>query len=180
VSHNCLFSGYFLNRSSYIYFLSVVHIVPTAAFFIPVTFILRFLSSEMCNDVYLTWYMVQACTKPHVMCKDIAISMFTAVSTIHHTLIPKWQQTVHCPCVYFSTMLWRQSGWVGGRERWGVEVQLHAFLTSVSICGSKHFTRNIHWVDSWLGPRAGPDVAVKREYLVPAGNQSMIPQISSS
>jgi hypothetical protein len=55
----------------------------------------------------------------------------------------------------------------------GMEVQLHAYLISVLDVGEWsascpiHFTPresvpSTHWIEGWLGPRAGMDAFVKR------------------
>jgi hypothetical protein len=59
---------------------------------------------------------------------------------------------------------------------WGVEVQLHAFLSSVldggefSASHTGRFTPRerapgTHWIEGWVGPRAGLNTVVKRKIL---------------
>jgi hypothetical protein len=52
---------------------------------------------------------------------------------------------------------------------WGVEVELHAFLTS-TLDGSEwlasrpaHSTPGAHWIRGWVGPRTGLDAVVNRK-----------------
>jgi len=55
---------------------------------------------------------------------------------------------------------------------WGVEVQIHAFLTSALDGGewsafrpgrftSSEIARGTHWIGGWVGPRAVLDAVVK-------------------
>jgi hypothetical protein len=57
---------------------------------------------------------------------------------------------------------------------WGVEVQLHAFLTSALHGGEWSDSRpgrfiprervpSKHWIGGWVGPTAGLDAVVKRK-----------------
>jgi hypothetical protein len=52
---------------------------------------------------------------------------------------------------------------------WGVEVYLHAFLTSTLVGGEwsasrpGRFTHDTHWIGVRVGPRAGLDAVVKRK-----------------
>jgi hypothetical protein len=66
----------------------------------------------------------------------------------------------------------------------GVEIQLHAFLTSVldggewSVLRSGHSTPSetalgTHWMGDWVGPRAGLDTVVKRKIPNQARNLSL-------
>jgi hypothetical protein len=60
----------------------------------------------------------------------------------------------------------------------GVEVQLHAFLTSALQGGkwsasrpgrftSREIAAGIHWIGGWVGPRAGLDAVVNRKIPSP-------------
>jgi hypothetical protein len=60
------------------------------------------------------------------------------------------------------------------KAHWGVEVQLHAFLTSALDGGewsasrpglftSRERTPGTRWIGGWVGPRAGLDAVVKRK-----------------
>jgi hypothetical protein len=61
---------------------------------------------------------------------------------------------------------------------WGVEVYLHAFLTSALDGGQWSASRlgrftpkerapSTHWIGGWVGPRAVLDTAVKRKIPTP-------------
>jgi hypothetical protein len=68
------------------------------------------------------------------------------------------------------------------KTHWGVEVYLHAFLTSVLVGNECMFTPRplyprvkapgTHWIGDRVGPRAGLDAVVKRKIpdIAPAGN----------
>jgi hypothetical protein len=71
----------------------------------------------------------------------------------------------------------------------GVEVYLHAFLTSPldggewSASRPGRFTTGvrapaIHWMIGWVGPRAGLDTAARRKNVIiaPAGNWTPVAQ----
>jgi hypothetical protein len=53
----------------------------------------------------------------------------------------------------------------------GEEVKLHAFLTSTLVrgkCGQLHATNrapSIHWIGSWVEPRADMGIEAKRKTL---------------
>jgi hypothetical protein len=57
----------------------------------------------------------------------------------------------------------------------GVDVDIHIFLTSVAVRGewsasrSGRFTPGIHWIGSWVGPKAGVDDVEKRKFLTLQG-----------
>jgi hypothetical protein len=66
---------------------------------------------------------------------------------------------------------------------WGVEVYLHAFLSSaldggewsaplpVRFTPSERAPGN-HWIGGWVGPRAGLDAVVRKKFPVPAGTRT--------
>jgi hypothetical protein len=67
---------------------------------------------------------------------------------------------------------------------WGVEVQIHAFLTSAIDGGEWSALRPVrfitteratstHWTGGWVGPRAGLDTVVKRKFPAPAGTRTL-------
>jgi hypothetical protein len=71
---------------------------------------------------------------------------------------------------------------------WGVEVQLHAFLTSAidgGVWSASHpgrFTPKerapcTHWIGG-LGPRAGVDTVAKKKFPAPVGNRTLEPRSS--
>jgi hypothetical protein len=62
---------------------------------------------------------------------------------------------------------------------WGVEVYIHAFLTSALDGGEWSASRpgsftprerapGTHWIGGWVGPEVGLDTVVKRKFPVPA------------
>jgi hypothetical protein len=66
---------------------------------------------------------------------------------------------------------------------WGVEVYLHAFLTSAldggewsALCSCRFTPRErapgTHWIGGWAGPRAGLDAAVREKFPAPAGTRT--------
>jgi hypothetical protein len=66
---------------------------------------------------------------------------------------------------------------------WGVEVQLHAFLTSAldggecsTSCLGRFTPREralgTHWIGGWVGPRAGLDAVAEKKKPAPASNQT--------
>jgi hypothetical protein len=71
---------------------------------------------------------------------------------------------------------------------WGVEVQLHAFLTSALDGGewlalfpgrfTSKITRSNHWIGGWVGNRASLDTVAKRKTPItaPAGNWTPVVQ----
>jgi hypothetical protein len=72
----------------------------------------------------------------------------------------------------------------------GVEVQIHAFLTSAldggewSASQPGHFNRRerahgTHWIGDWVGPRAVLDTVAKRKIPSPAGNRTIQTRSSS-
>jgi len=69
----------------------------------------------------------------------------------------------------------------------GVEVSLHAYLTSALDGGEWSASRPgrftpgkgvtvTHWIRGWVGPRAGLGAVAKRKILVPTGNRTPIIQ----
>jgi hypothetical protein len=61
---------------------------------------------------------------------------------------------------------------------WGVEVQLHTFFTSPLDGGERSASRpgrftlkyrapGTHWIEGWVGPRAGLDAVAKRKIPIP-------------
>jgi hypothetical protein len=48
----------------------------------------------------------------------------------------------------------------------GVEVEIHASLTSVSFT-LRLFYGDSHWMGGWVGPTAGLDAVVKRKEYLP-------------
>jgi hypothetical protein len=70
----------------------------------------------------------------------------------------------------------------------GVEIQLHTFLTSAldrgerSVSGTCRVTPResapgVHWIGGWVGPRTGVDAVVKRK--IPSLCQDSNPRSSS-
>jgi hypothetical protein len=70
------------------------------------------------------------------------------------------------------------------KVHWGVEVYLHAVLTSaldgsewsVSHAGrltSTERSAGTHWIGGWVGPRVGLDAVVKRK--IPSPSRTRIP-----
>jgi hypothetical protein len=66
---------------------------------------------------------------------------------------------------------------------WGVEVQLHAFLTPALDGGEwsasrpgrftpREIAHDTHWIGGWVGPRAGLDAMVKRKFPVSAATRT--------
>jgi hypothetical protein len=59
----------------------------------------------------------------------------------------------------------------------GVDVQIHIFLTSalaggewsVSRPGKEFHAPGTHWIEGWVGPRAGLDDVGKRKFLILQG-----------
>jgi hypothetical protein len=66
---------------------------------------------------------------------------------------------------------------------WGVEILLHAFLTSAldggewSASRPGHFnprerTPGTHWIGDWVGPSAGLDAVMRRKFSAPIGTRT--------
>jgi hypothetical protein len=64
----------------------------------------------------------------------------------------------------------------------GVEVYLHAFLTSAlsggerSASSSGRFIPGILWIEDWVDSRAGLDAVSKKKIHAPAGNRTPVVQ----
>jgi hypothetical protein len=75
------------------------------------------------------------------------------------------------------------------KRYWGVEVQLHAFLTSELDGGEWSASRpgrftprerapGTHWIGGWVGPRADLDAVAMKKISIPASNRTLEPRPS--
>jgi hypothetical protein len=88
------------------------------------------------------------------------------VSLVLVHISPIKSKIVNCPCAL--------SQHHAMKAYWGVEVQLHAFLTLALNGGEWSASRpgrftprerapGTHWIGGWVGPKAGLDAVLKRK-----------------
>jgi hypothetical protein len=77
----------------------------------------------------------------------------------------------NCPCACLSST---------PLSHWGMEIQLHAFLTSVLDRGEWTKSPDTHCIGGWVDPRIGLDSAENKSLLASAGYQTQILRSSNS